>query len=510
MTFRSDISVDWFQLPRIITVASPSTELTIQDLHDTLRRLEERFGEGLAHPHIINTAGKEALGGGVTVGLTMTLRNARLAFQGRKASTSTGTVTTADTTGKTLTDSAATFTTAGVVPGASIINKTDGSRCTVLRVLSQTQLRTDVLGDGVDNRFDVSDAYEVQNVTQVEVSGGNLVAVDGVGASINAILPTVGTQVVRTSSSSATLQELADIQYSSFNGGVTIDLTSSYAGTIYPTGTPRQPVNNMVDALSIANVRGFTSFFVLGDATIDTGLDYSGKVFYGESQTKSTLNVSAAAQVTGCEFYDAEVTGTLDGGARLKGCLINTLNYVDGFIEQCVIQGTIKLGGAAHFLDCWSGIAGASTPVIDFDLTSSSLALRNYSGGITLRNKNGGQSVSLDISQGQVILESTVTNGLIEIRGIGKLTNNSAGTAVVDATNFLNPTSIADGIWEAVVDGTITAEQSLRLMNSLLGSKISGAGTGTETFRDAGDSKNRVVVTVDANGNRTAVTRDLT
>lgn len=60
------------------------------------------------------------------------------------------------------------------------------------------------------------------------------------------------------------------------------------------------------------------------------------------------------------------------------------------------------------------------------------------------------------------------------------------------------------------VDGSTTLAESLRLANAVLGGKVSGAGTGTETFRNLADTKNRVVATVDSSGNRTAITRDLT
>lgn len=60
------------------------------------------------------------------------------------------------------------------------------------------------------------------------------------------------------------------------------------------------------------------------------------------------------------------------------------------------------------------------------------------------------------------------------------------------------------------VDGTVTLAESLRLSNAVLGGKVSGAGTTTETFRDLADTKDRAVFTVDSSGNRTAVTRDLT
>lgn len=62
---------------------------------------------------------------------------------------------------------------------------------------------------------------------------------------------------------------------------------------------------------------------------------------------------------------------------------------------------------------------------------------------------------------------------------------------------------------QALVDGTITFQQAWRLCLSVLTGKSSGGGSTTLVFRDVGDTKDRLSVTVDANGNRTAVgTRD--
>lgn len=204
---RTDVTIDWTVSPRIVTVLSPSTEISLQDLYDTLRNQEQRVYNS-SYDQIVRAAGKDELGGDVFVGLTITLLDAKLAFQSRKTWTDTGSVTTPDTTGVTLTDSAATFITAGIQIGAIVANLTDGSIATVLRVISQTQLKTDGLGGGADNQFGASDSYRIQNVTQCEVSGGNLVALDSAGDSADPILPTAGTQIVRTSSSSATIAEV--------------------------------------------------------------------------------------------------------------------------------------------------------------------------------------------------------------------------------------------------------------------------------------------------------------
>jgi len=83
MASRTDVTIDWSVSPRIITVADPSTSITVQDLVDTCRNLEDELPEGMSYDHIIDAAGKEALGGGVQVGITATLRNALLEFEAR-------------------------------------------------------------------------------------------------------------------------------------------------------------------------------------------------------------------------------------------------------------------------------------------------------------------------------------------------------------------------------------------------------------------------------------------
>jgi len=43
MVVRSDLTFNWASSPRLITVQSPSTEITIQDLVDTCRNEEQKL-----------------------------------------------------------------------------------------------------------------------------------------------------------------------------------------------------------------------------------------------------------------------------------------------------------------------------------------------------------------------------------------------------------------------------------------------------------------------------------
>lgn len=453
------ISVNFNTSPRIITVLAPATSISLQELVDDVREIEHKMFN-LIYPKLLNASGKEDLGGGVFVGITVELQNAVVAFEPRTTSDSAGSATTADPTGTTLIDSTATFITDGIVAGDTIYNTTDASVTSVISVDSQTQITHFPLADGTDNDWDSSDAYTIWNKVQCEINGGNLVAVDGAGTAISAILPTAFTHVVRTASSSATLQELSAVQYSSFNGGVSVDTTSSFSGTIYPVGTPEFPVNNLSDAVLIADTRGFIDFFIIGDITVSSGDFSDNHNFVGQSPTLTTITIDAAANVTNCEFRNATITGTLDGNNTLRFCSLETINFVQGQVFSCVLGDfTITLGGAfpAIFLDCWSGVPGANTPTIDMGGSGQGLALRGYSGGIEISNHMGTDEVSVDMHSGQVILASTITNGTIYVRGVARLEDNTTGSAVVNTEGLLNTQTIADQVWDEVVTEHTTA-----------------------------------------------------
>jgi hypothetical protein len=60
------------------------------------------------------------------------------------------------------------------------------------------------------------------------------------------------------------------------------------------------------------------------------------------------------------------------------------------------------------------------------------------------------------------------------------------------------------------VESGLTPRQWMRLTSGPLIGKVSGAGTGTEVFRNYGDTKDRITATIDGDGNRTAITYDAT
>lgn len=443
MPERTDIDYFWPVSPRRAIIrdgGAEPTSLSVEDIVDTFRNDEADIGgsglDSIDDKQLLEDAtGRDDLGSDVEVGITATGLDLVVGFKARTTPISTATEDMGDATGTLLSDAGATFQADGVGPGDVVINFTDQSMGSVLRVLSQTQLELDGLTGGSDNQFDISDDCKVYDVVQCEISGGNWVAVDSVGDAIPSVFPTFGTQIVRTSASSATTQNQQALEHGLYNGGVTVDVVNGEAGTTGLIGTPKQPSNNIPDAVIIAGLIGLTSLFIRGDLTLTTGDDVRNLLIYGESADKSMVTVDAAALVSGSEFYEWSIQGTLDGNSVLDHCHIENLDYVEGEIRYCVLHGTITLGGSGDtlILDSKSGVAGAGTPTIDYGGSGRTLQIRAYSGGIKIINKTGPDDVSIDMISGHAILDSTVTDGTIVIRGANQITNNSTGTAVVIA-----------------------------------------------------------------------------
>lgn len=82
---------------------------------------------------------------------------------------------------------------------------------------------------------------------------------------------------------------------------------------------------------------------------------------------------------------------------------------------------------------------------------------------------------------------------------------NWTGSAWTPTT--VTPTVVADAVLDEAVESTLTLRQAMRLFLSVLTGKVSGGGTSNIQFRDIGDTKDRLDVTVDSRGNRTAINK---
>lgn len=110
---------------------------------------------------------------------------------------------------------------------------------------------------------------------------------------------------------------------------------------------------------------------------------------------------------------------------------------------------------------------------------------------------------TVTFEDGQYTVRLTGANSNIGDR----LNANQVSVQSANSAGLINNAAPSD-IWEHILEGTMTAEEMMRIFLAAMGNKLSGAETTNMLFRDLADSKNRINATVDANGNRSSVTLD--
>jgi hypothetical protein len=102
-----------------------------------------------------------------------------------------------------------------------------------------------------------------------------------------------------------------------------------------------------------------------------------------------------------------------------------------------------------------------------------------------------------------------VTGDVVRIYVQG-LTGDLLSDCVVDILdNTINSSDIVNAIENMIIEGTFTFQDSMKIVLAVLSGKVSGGGTNLLKFRDLSDALDRLIATVDENGNRTNITLDL-
>lgn len=268
-------------------------------------------------------------------------------------------------------------------------------------------------------------------------------AVNLVGANSNAGDVVNVNQVSVRSANSAGLQDLSTLLVAAYNGVVVIDVVYGQSGTSTPIGTESTPVDNFADAIIIAVANGIKRIKLRESATLAI-TDFSrGYIFESDNPVHVTLTIASAANVEQCIFRHLTIQGVLDGNNVFESCDLLDLDYVNGSIFRCALGGTITLGGGANasIIDSWNAFVDQQSAILDMGGSGQSVAIRKWNGQISIINKTGSDSCIIEMDAGVATLTSTVSSGNIVVRGVGRLINNSTGTAVI-VEELLDPKNL--------------------------------------------------------------------
>lgn len=243
----------------------------------------------------------------------------------------------------------------------------------------------------------------------------------------------------------------------------------------------------------------------VGSVTGNVGGNVTGSV--GSVATGGITAASIAADAIGASELAADAAAEIASAVRTE--LTTELGRVD-----VAVSTRLATAGYTAPLDAAGtrSAVGLATANLDTQLgdlpTNAELATALAAADdavLALLGTPAGASVSADVAavKAQTAAIETDTQD-VQSRLPAALVGGRID-ATVDGTG-MEAGAIDAILDETVGDGTLTMRQVLRVLVAGMAGKLSGAATTTVTIRNAADSANVIVATVDADGNRSAVT----
>jgi hypothetical protein len=199
--------------------------------------------------------------------------------------------------------------------------------------------------------------------------------------------------------------------------------------------------------------------------------------------------------LTGAQIATAVWTDTTAGdfttAVSIGKSIMNGVSLGTGLTINSYTGNTVQTGDAYARLGAPAGASvSADVAAIKGDTGTILTDVNTGAGAIYTRlGAPAGASMAADIAA----VKSDTGTTLTDVAALP--------SAATNATTLLDQA--------AGVENNITLRQGLRLMLAAMAGKASGMATTTAVIRDTNDSVNRITATVDANGDRTAVTYNL-
>jgi len=251
-------------------------------------------------------------------------------------------------------------------------------------------------------------------------------------------------------------------------GAVWIDTLAGTAGTgIDVNGTVDNPVLTLADAVTIAATKGLHSFRLLAGSSVTFVSAHAAEDWQG----KASLIALGGQNCAGTYFQCCLLSGIVSGQIIAFNCQVDGVTGLIGKIFESCLNGTLTLAaGSTYFLGCFSnGPAAGQAPTLDLGAGTCYVALRGYTGKMTISNLTAGDILSFDSPAGQLILDATCTGGEVRLRGIVDFVNGGSGVTVTrDAPAFDSTDGYMLSDMREILGSTLTEGAGGRLAASMM------------------------------------------
>ena len=234
----------------------------------------------------------------------------------------------------------------------------------------------------------------------------------------------------------------------SFGGFVWIDVVNGEPGTVFPIGTPTRPVDNILDAWTIASAFNLRSYKICGSIILDQA--YTDWNFAGTSSVMNDVIDLNGQDITGSQFNKLSISGTMVATVlpQFIDCYITNLTGANCIIYHCGILGTITLAAApGAVLSCVATAVSYPSTIIDINGAGQTFT-GEIDGNVQFINAGVGSLIRVTGKDGIIdFAVSCVAGSSAIISGNARLTNSAPAMFIIDNTQFSNET-VVDGVWD--------------------------------------------------------------
>ena len=217
-------------------------------------------------------------------------------------------------------------------------------------------------------------------------------------------------------------------------------------------GLAGNPVSTLAAAKSLAAALDYHRIYLVGATTFAIGASdvVSGYEFVGEINGqigRATVTVASGAAAANAAFYDLIVgTSTFASSNQVRFVRCDITGDIQGSLkfEACRFLSniTVTIGGSSptsELLNC--SVSAGQTLTLDMDSPQCAMHAVGFRGNLVVSNMDHSATRALLDCYGSVTLNSSNVLGAVIVSGQCDLTDNSAGSTVVDVR-------VSNAVWE--------------------------------------------------------------
>ena len=231
-----------------------------------------------------------------------------------------------------------------------------------------------------------------------------------------------------------------------FENVIVYDSVNGQAGTAWPIGTHKYPVNNLTDAITIMNNRKIDMLKIHDDLVVEATHDISKKTIETMGIMGTTITFQAGCTANRTAIRYANVEGELTNGDVLlmEACTVLNLENFSGVMNNVAFGdgAEIIVGNWATIIQGTAG--GDPTNEPEINVGTASVNLSHITGNIKIKGKTGGTRTVVNMTSGNLLISNTCTAGTIQVLGTGRIESDDSGVGCkVDIEGFIS----IDNIW---------------------------------------------------------------